>query len=185
MRMDAASGPTAADILNQASESELPDLFWKYGQEKHSARISKNIVRFRQRAPILTTDHLVEIVKASTPPNYRVKSLSRIFQALRIQVNDELAALEKGLQTLFSLLSFRGRMVVISYHSLEDTLVKAFFRARSRGCTCPPEFPKCVCGKAPELRILTPKAIRPNVSECQSNPRARSAKLRAIEKIVS
>jgi 16S rRNA (cytosine1402-N4)-methyltransferase len=185
MRMDAASGPTAADLLNQTSETELRDLFRRFGQEKYSARIAGTVVRFRQRKPILTTNQLVEIVRASTPPNLRVKSLSRIFQALRIYLNHELEALDKGLHVLWKLLSPHGRIGVISYHSLEDGLVKVFFRQHARICSCPPEIPKCVCGKVPELRILTPKIISPSEEECQRNPRARAAKLRVAEKIKS
>jgi 16S rRNA (cytosine1402-N4)-methyltransferase len=183
MRMDTASGPTAADLLNQASETDLRNLFYKFGQEKLSARIAKTVIRFRQHKPILTTDQLVEIVRTSTPHNLRVKSFSRIFQALRIYLNHELETLENGLNILWKLLAPHGRIVVISYHSLEDSMVKSFFRQHSQGCICPPEIPQCVCGKVPDLKILTPRVVRPSVEECKRNPRARAAKLRVAEKI--
>jgi 16S rRNA (cytosine1402-N4)-methyltransferase len=183
MRMDSQSDLTAADILNCASEAELRNLFRKYGQEKRSAAIARKLVRFRETSPLESTDQLVEIVRATTPPDHRIKSLSRIFQAIRIYVNQELTALEKGLPVLFNLLALEGRMAVISYHSLEDGIVKSFFRAHSHGCICPPELPQCVCGKTKTLEILTRRVVRPSEGECSKNPRARSAKLRVAEKI--
>jgi 16S rRNA (cytosine1402-N4)-methyltransferase len=183
MRMDSQSGITAADILNRASETELREIFWTYGQEKRSAVIARRLVRVRESSPLESTDQLVEIVRATTPPEHRNKSLSRIFQAIRIFINQELTALEKGLPVLFDLLAPGGRMVVISYHSLEDRIVKSFFRIHSQGCTCPPELPQCVCGQTKTLEILTRRVVRPSDNECKKNPRARSAKLRVAEKI--
>lgn len=183
MRMDSQSGTTAADILNHASETELRDMFRKYGQEKRSAAIARKLVRVRETSPLESTDQLVEIVRATTPPEHRNKSLSRIFQAIRIFINQELTALEKGLPVLFNLLAPGGRMVVISYHSLEDRIVKSFFRTQSQECSCPPELPQCVCGHTKTLEILTRRVVRSSVDECNRNPRARSAKLRAAEKI--
>lgn len=183
MRMDSQSKITAADILNQASETELRDIFRKYGQEKRSAAIARKIVRVRETSPLESTDQLVEIVRVTTPPEHRNKSLSRIFQAIRIFINQELTALEKGLPVLLRLLAPGGRMVVISYHSLEDRIVKSFFRTHSQDCTCPPEVPQCVCGQTKMLEILTRRVVRPSENECKINPRARSAKLRVAEKI--
>jgi 16S rRNA (cytosine1402-N4)-methyltransferase len=185
MRMDPTNSRTAADILNRATETELRNLFWKFGQEKRSAAIARNVVRARQGQPITTTDQLAEIVRISTPPNYRTKSLSRVFQALRIEVNRELTALEVGLKALTALLAPKGRIAVISYHSLEDRIVKTFFRTHSQKCICPPEIPQCICGRVQELKILTPKVIRPDSDECAQNKRARSSRLRVAEKIAS
>ncbi len=185
MRMDSQSDLTAADILNHASETELREMFWKYGQEKRSRAIARKLVRSREKSPLESTDQLVEIVRATTPPDRRTKSLSRIFQAVRIYTNQELTALEKGLQVLLNLLSPGGRMVVISYHSLEDRIVKSFFRTHSQECSCPPEVPQCVCGQIKTLEILTRRVVRPSSDECTRNPRARSAKLRAAEKITA
>jgi 16S rRNA (cytosine1402-N4)-methyltransferase len=183
MRMDPSGGTTAADILNTATEVELKELFRTLGEEKRSSAIARNLVRFRDNQPITTTDQLVEIIRVSTPPNYRIKSLSRVFQALRIYVNRELDVLEKGLGTLVKLLAPGGRLMVISYHSLEDRIAKTFFRDHSQACICPPELPQCVCGRIPDLKILTRHVVKPSQEECSHNPRARSARCRIAEKI--
>ena len=183
MRMDPALDLTAADILNHATETELRNLFRNLGQEKRSSLIARNVIRSRHHQSITTAEQLVEIVRISTPPNYRTKTLSRIFQALRIRINDELANLEKGLDTILKMMSPEGRMVIISYHSLEDRMVKTFFRNRAQKCICPPDIPQCICGNIPELQILTAKIVRPSAEECAHNPRARAAKLRVAEKL--
>jgi len=185
MRMDSSGGTTAADFLNQLTEAELANLFRNYGEEKHSSLIARKLIRFRNLHSIATTEDLVEIVRSATPPDHRTKSLSRVFQAVRIAINRELESLKTGLNTLLKMLAPGGRIAVISYHSLEDRIVKTLFQDRSKPCICPPEVPYCVCGRSPELNILTRHVVRPSDEECSRNPRARSARLRAAEKIRS
>jgi 16S rRNA (cytosine1402-N4)-methyltransferase len=182
MRMDPSDELSAADVLATYDERELATIFRKYGEERYAGPIARGIVRRRAEQPIARTGQLVDVVKASIPAPARFGEghpAKRVFQALRIAVNHELESLEVGLPAAFEMLRPGGRLAVISFHSLEDRIVKRFLRDRARGCTCPPEFPVCVCGKEPEARVLTPKPIRPSASEVDHNPRASSARLRA------
>lgn len=187
MRMDPSIKQTAADLVNQASEAELTRILREYGEERWASRISRFIVAARRREPIVTTMQLVEIIKAAIPAGGRREGghpARRTFQALRIAVNDELRSLERGLAAACRLLAPGGRLVVISFHSLEDRLVKRFFQERSRGCVCPPGLPVCACGRRAELRVLTRRAVVPAGPEVEANPRARSARLRAAVKVM-
>ena len=182
MRMDPSDEQSAADVIATYDERELAMIFRKYGEERYASQIARGIARRRTQEPILRTGQLVDVVKASIPAPARFGEghpAKRVFQALRIEVNHELESLELGLPAAFEMLRPGGRLAVISFHSLEDRIVKRFLRDRARGCTCPPEFPVCVCGKEPEARILTPKPVRPSASEVDHNPRAGSARLRA------
>ena len=182
MRMDPSDERSAADVLATYDERELATIFRKYGEERYASQIARGIARRRTQEPIVRTGQLVDVVKASIPAPARFGEghpAKRVFQALRIEVNHELESLELGLPAAFEMLRPGGRLAVISFHSLEDRIVKRFLRDRARGCTCPPEFPVCVCGKEPEARILTPKPVRPSASEVDHNPRAGSARLRA------
>ncbi|MDF1544774.1 MAG: 16S rRNA (cytosine(1402)-N(4))-methyltransferase RsmH [bacterium] len=184
MRFDQEKGlRTAADLVNGLSQSQLADLFRDYGEERRSAGIAAAIVRERQKEMILTTAQLKSIVLSSASPAHQKKTLSRIFQALRIAVNGELDGLSNALPGIISLLNERGRLAVLAYHSLEDRLVKRFFQQQIKGCTCPPDLPVCVCGKTPSLKAVTRKALFPSQAEIDSNPRARSARLRVVERI--
>ena len=186
MRMDTSEETSAADVLATYSERELADIFKRYGEERYAQQIARAIVRRRSEQPFERTGQLVDVVKASIPAPARFGEghpAKRVFQALRIEVNHELEALEAGLPAAFEMLRPGGRLAVISFHSLEDRIVKRFFRDRARGCTCPPEFPVCVCGKEPEARILTPKPVRPSALETDRNPRAGSARLRAAVRV--
>jgi 16S rRNA (cytosine1402-N4)-methyltransferase len=182
MRMDPSEELSAADVVGTYGERELETILRKYGEERYSGQIARGIVRRRDEQPIERTGQLVDVVKASIPAPARFGDghpAKRVFQALRIEVNHELESLEVGLPAAFEMLRPGGRLAVISFHSLEDRIVKRFLRARARGCTCPPELPVCVCGKQPEARILTPKPVRPSAAEIDRNPRAGSARLRA------
>ena len=182
MRMDPSDERSAADVLATYDERDLATMFRRYGEERYARQIARGIVRRRVAEPIVRTGQLVDVVKASIPAPARFGEghpAKRVFQALRIEVNHELESLEVGLPAAFEMLRPGGRLAVISFHSLEDRIVKRFLRDRARGCTCPPEFPVCVCGKEPEARILTPKLVRPSASEVDHNPRAGSARLRA------
>lgn len=181
MRMG-PGGATAGDLVNRSSEEELAGMIWRLGQERQARRIARAIVRARQQGPLGTTAQLRQAVLA-TRPAMPQKTLARVFQALRIAVNDELGSLEKGLAGGLEALKTGGRLVVISYHSLEDSLVKDYFKRNQDPCTCPPKLAECSCGARPVLRILTGRAVRPDETETEANPRARSAKLRAAEKI--
>jgi 16S rRNA (cytosine1402-N4)-methyltransferase len=183
MRMDTTSTRTAADLLADSGEEELARIFFTYGEERRSRRIAAAVVRARARGPIATTAQLVEVVERAAPGPHPGKTLARVFQALRIAVNDELGVLEHTLQAGFEALRTGGRMVVISYHSLEDRLVKTCYRAEAATCVCPPRTPVCICGKVARMRILTTKHLSPADEEIERNPRARSARLRAGEKI--
>lgn len=184
MRMGPDARRTAAEIVNTAPESELADIFFHLGEERHSRRIARRIVRDRRTAPFRTTDQLADEVRRAVPKGrYRIDPATRVFQALRIAVNDELDRLRAALPQAISALRTNGRLVVITFHSLEDRVVKQFMQAEARGCICPPELPQCVCGRAPTLRIITKRPIRPKAEEMQINPRSRSAKLRAAEAI--
>ena len=184
MRFDATEKTaTAADLLNSLTEQELRKIFFEYGEERRANGIAQAIVRERQIEMILTTNRLKDIVASKVSSQYLNKSLARIFQALRIAVNKELAHLEAVLPKLPALLKPSGRLVVLTYHSLEDRIVKRFFQKMAKGCICPPDFAFCVCGRPPEFSILTRKAIIPTDAEIDLNPRARSAQLRAAEKL--
>jgi 16S rRNA (cytosine1402-N4)-methyltransferase len=186
MRMDPAAPLTARDLVNDADERELAELFRRYGEERFSRQIARAIVRRRAEQPYERTAELVDTIRASVPAPRRFGDghpARRVFQALRIAVNDELGALERALPAALEMLKPGGRIAVISFHSLEDRLVKRFFRDRAKGCTCPPELPVCVCGKEPEARVLTPKPIRPSAHEVDDNPRAASARLRAAVRV--
>ena len=186
MRMDPSDEVSAADVIATWDERELETIFRKYGEERYARQIARGIVRRRSESQIERTGQLVDVVRASIPAPARFGEghpAKRVFQALRIEVNHELESLGAGLPAAFEMLRPGGRLAVISFHSLEDRIVKHFLRDRARGCTCPPEFPICVCGHEPELRILTPKLVRPSVSEVDHNPRASSARLRAAVKV--
>ena len=184
MRMS-QRGPTAADLCNTCTEQELARIFWQYGEEKCARSIARNLVLAREDKPIETTLELAELVKASIPARMRRTGghpARRAFQALRIAVNGELDHLKAALDDMFGSLSVGGRLAVITFHSLEDRMVKQKFASLCTGCTCPPDFPVCVCGKTP--RGCQPqKALSPGETELEQNPRARSARLRVIEKI--
>lgn len=184
MRMS-SEGTSAADIVNTLSADELSDIFFRFGEEKFSRRIAASIVRERGKNKIETTLQLADIISASVPAAAKRDGhpARRCFQALRIAVNDELDILEDALDRAFELLAPGGRLCVITFHSLEDRIVKQAFRKYSTGCTCPPELPVCVCGKKPRGRLEPRKPIEPSPEEIERNPRSRSAKLRVIEKI--
>ena len=186
MRMDPSEDVSAADLVATASEKDLETIFRRYGEERYARQIARGMVRRRAESPIERTGQLVDVVRASIPAPARFGEghpAKRVFQALRIAVNHELESLEQGLPAAFEMLRPGGRLVVISFHSLEDRIVKRFLRDRARGCTCPPEFPICVCGREPEVRILTPRPVRPSSHEIESNPRASSARLRAAVRV--
>ncbi len=186
MRMDASDELSAADVIANWSERELAAMFRTYGEERYARQIARGIVRRRDESPIERTGQLVDVVRASIPAPARFGEghpAKRVFQALRIEVNHELESLEAGLPAAFEMLRPGGRLAVISFHSLEDRITKRFLRDRARGCTCPPEFPICVCGREPEARVLTPKPLRPSARETELNPRAASARLRAAVKV--
>jgi 16S rRNA (cytosine1402-N4)-methyltransferase len=187
MRMDTTpSGPSASDLLDALSEDELTRVFRDWGEERWASRIAGFVVRARRRAPIETADQLVAIIKEAVPASARRQGphpARRVFQALRIAVNDEMTELEAALNKVPGILAVGGRAVVISYHSLEDRIVKLAFRAAERGCRCPPGLPECRCGGRPSLRVLTRRPLLPSESEVADNPRARSAKFRAAERV--
>jgi len=186
MRMDASSSqPTAADIINSYSEQDLTRVLREWGEERWASRIAAFIVAARGRHRINTTGELVEIIKNAIPAAARrggPHPARRTFQALRIEVNDELGVLERGLRAAIRWLTPGGRIVAISYHSLEDRIVKQVFAAQATGCVCPPGLPVCTCGQKPVLRIITKNPVVPTAEEIAGNPRARSAKLRVAEK---
>jgi 16S rRNA (cytosine1402-N4)-methyltransferase len=186
MRMDPSDELSAADVISTWDERELETIFRRYGEERYARQIARGIVRRRAEGPIERTGQLVDTVRASIPAPARFGEghpAKRVFQALRIEVNHELASLEAGLPAAFEMLRPGGRLAVLSFHSLEDRIVKHFLRDRARGCTCPPELPVCVCGHEPELRILTRKPVRPSAREIDDNPRAGAARLRAAVKV--
>jgi len=184
MRMDTRQPATAATLVNTLDEAELGRIFREYGEEDFAARIARLIVQRRAVKPVETTGQLVEIVLLAVPRKFhggRIHPATKVFQALRIAVNDELESLREGLAGGMEILKAGGRMCVITFHSLEDRMVKRAFREASTGCVCPPKFPVCVCGKKPRARLLTRKALTAAPEELDRNPRARSARLRAIE----
>ena len=185
MRMDRRQRVTAADLVNRLGERELADLIWRYGEERWSRRIARAIVGSR---PIYTTQALAEVVAGSIPRRQWPRGIhpaTRTFQALRIALNDELLNLEKALPDAAEVLREAGRLCAMTFHSLEDRTIKHTFLRLSRGCTCPPGASACTCGGKQWLRILTKKPVLPSPEEVQRNPRARSAKLRAAERIVT
>lgn len=196
MRLDQSLAVSASDLVNSASEEELADIFWRYGEENRARRIARRIVRERAKGSITRTSQLAALAAAGV--RYKAGTIhpaTRVFQALRIAVNHELENLEAALPQMLDVLSqcseagikpgmVGGRMAIISFHSLEDRIVKMFMRREAKDCLCPPQTPVCICGHKARLRILTPKPLVPSAQEIANNPRARSAKLRAAEIIV-
>jgi 16S rRNA (cytosine1402-N4)-methyltransferase len=181
MRMDPSAELTARTIVNEADERELAEIFRRYGEERFARQIARAIVRRRGKQPFERTGDLVETIKQAIPAPARFgegQPAKRVFQALRIEVNDELGAVERALPAALQILRPGGRLAVISFHSLEDRIVKRFLRSQEHGCTCPPDFPLCVCGAQPALRAVPRRAIRPSPAEVARNPRAQSARLR-------
>lgn len=186
MRMDKRSSFSAYDVVNSYSEEELRNVIFGYGEEKFGGRIASEIVRTRSEKPIETTGELSEIIKKAIPAAARQGGphpAKRTFQAIRIEVNGELSVIAPAIGSAVKLLSPGGRIAVITFHSLEDREVKQSFAELAKGCTCPKEFPVCVCGNHPKLKIITKKPILPSAAELEENPRSRSAKLRVAEKI--
>jgi 16S rRNA (cytosine1402-N4)-methyltransferase len=185
MRMDSSQDLDARTLVNTWPEKELVTIFRRYGEERYARQIAKAIVRRRRQQPFDRTGELVDTIKASIPAPARFGDghpAKRVFQAIRIAVNDELTSLEAALPAALAMLRPGGRLAVISFHSLEDRIVKQFLRERERGCTCPPDFPVCVCGHKPELRAIQRRPVRPSEAEVAANPRAASARLRAALK---
>lgn len=185
MRMSRDDSFTAWDVVNTYSEKELTNIIKTYGEEKWASRIGKFIVQARKEGPIETTGQLVDIIKAAIPAAARRDGphpAKRTFQAIRIEVNDELGQLERAVEEFCDVLSEKGRLCIITFHSLEDRIVKNIFNTRANPCTCPKEFPVCVCGKVADIKKVTGKPILPSEEEIENNPRSRSAKLRVAEK---
>ena len=185
MRMDRGDALTAFTVVNDWPEDELRRILYEFGEERYAPRIAAAIVRRRQEKPIETTLELVDVIRSAMPAQaLREKQhpAKRSFQAIRIAVNDELAAVDQMLQAAIPRLNKGGRLAVITFHSLEDRIVKNAMAQAAKGCTCPPEFPVCVCGKTPQVRLITKKPITAGEEELAGNPRARSAKLRVCEK---
>ena len=182
MRLDQASGRSARQLISHSSERQLASLLFEFGEEKRARPIARSIIEARDRGRLDSTLDLVDAVLA-TKPVKRAKTLARVFQALRIAVNDELSNLKRGLEEAVKLLAPGGRVVVISYHSLEDRIVKHHFLHSEKPCTCPRELPECVCGAVATLRVLTRRVVQPGSAEVARNSRARSAKLRAAERL--
>lgn len=181
MRFSPAQTLTAAQIVNGYSEIDLADVIWRYGEEPASRRIARAIVRAR---PLATTTELAAVISRAIPgPRHRIHPATRTFQALRIAVNDELGALGEALAQARDVLGSGGRLVVIAFHSLEDRIVKQFFQRESRDCVCPPETPACICGHTATLRVITKRTVTPGPTEIKANPRSRSARLRAAERL--
>ena len=189
MRFDTSRGVPAAELLASLDAAELTALFRRYGEEPKAGRIARAIVDARRTAPITTAEELAALIERVAPPDprkrRRIHPATRVFQALRIAVNEELEALQAGLAAALDLLRPGGRLVVLSYHSLEDRIVKRFFQAERRGCICPPQLPVCVCGRNPRLRLVTNPSLTPTAAEIAANPRARSARLRAAERLAA
>ena len=185
MRMNQEQYLTAQDIVNNFDEDEITDILFKYGEEKYARSISRAIVSYRGGKSIEGTLELADIIKGAVPAKYRREKhpARKSFQALRIAVNDELGALREVLPQAVDVLRPGGRLCVISFHSLEDRIVKQYMQEQAKICTCPPSFPICICGQKPPLRIIKRKPIVATAEECENNPRARSAKLRVAERI--
>lgn len=186
MRMNQNSPFSAYDVVNGYTEDQLTEIFYRYGEENWSRRVAKFIVEKRLEAPIETTGELSEIIKAAIPKNARKDEIhpeKRIFQAIRIEVNGELEILKGAVCDIVKRLKKGGRLAVITFHSLEDRIIKQVFSDLAKGCTCPPNFPVCVCGKKPEVKVITRKPILPTKEELSENSRSKSAKLRVCEKL--
>lgn len=186
MRMDRSAGLTAYDVVNAWPQEELRRILFDYGEERYAARIAAAMVKRREERPIETTLELVDIIRSAMPPQaLREKQhpAKRSFQAIRIAVNDELGAVERVMQAAIPRLAPGGRLAVITFHSLEDRIVKSAMQAAAKGCICPPEFPVCVCGRKPQVKLVTRKPVTSSPQELEENPRARSAKLRVCEKL--
>jgi len=186
MRMDPSAGITASDVVNERDEQDLANIFHRYGEERYSRQIARAIVKRRSKQRFARTGDLVETIKQAMPAPARFGEghpAKRVFQALRIEVNDELGSLERALPPAVEMLRPGGRLAVISFHSLEDRIVKRFLRAQEHGCTCPPDFPICACGAQPVLRATPRRAIRPSAAEVARNPRSQSARLRVAVKL--
>ncbi len=186
MRMDERRDFSAYDVVNTYSEEELARVIYEYGEERWAKRIAQFIVQARAQTPIQTTFELVEIIKKAVPKGARKDGphpAKRTFQAIRIEVNGELEILERTIDAMTKHLNVGGRLAIITFHSLEDRIVKNAFRKQENPCTCPPEFPVCVCGKVPLAKVMTRKPILPSAEELEQNHRARSAKLRVLERI--
>ena len=187
MRMDQRNALSAYEVVNDYSEENLSRILHEYGEERFARKISHNICVSRQQAPIRTTGELIEIIKRSIPAKIRATGghpAKRTFQAIRIEVNQELTVLSESLDGMIDLLNDGGRLCVITFHSLEDRIVKNIFRKNEHPCTCPPEFPVCVCGKKSKGTVVTRKPILPGEEEMETNPRSKSAKLRVFERKV-
>src|SRR5436309_1576281 len=189
MRFDTSRGLPAAELLATLDVRELAALFRRFGEEPQAGRIARAIVESRRTAPVASAEELVALIERVAPASprgrRRIHPATRVFQSLRIAVNEELDALQDGLAAAVDLLRPGGRLVVLSYHSLEDRIVKRFIAAERRGCTCPPELPVCVCGRNPRLRLVTRPSLTPTAAEVAANPRARSARLRAAERLAA
>ncbi len=189
MRFDATRGVSAAELLATLDATELTALFRRFGEEPFAPRIARAIVEARRSAPITTAEELAALIERvaprTAPGRRRIHPATRVFQALRIAVNEELDALSEALAAAVDLLRPGGRLVVLSYHSLEDRIVKRFLDAERKGCICPPSVPVCVCGRTPRLRLVTRPSLTPTDAEIAANPRARSARLRAAERIAA
>lgn len=186
MRMDRSEGLTAADVVNNWSQEELRRILFQYGEERYAPLIAAAIVRHREERPIETTLELVDIIKEAMPARAlkeKQHPAKRSFQAIRIAVNDELSSVDRMIQGAVPKLNKGGRLAVITFHSLEDRIVKTGFGAFAKGCICPPDFPVCVCGRTPDIKLVNKKPILPSQQEIEENPRARSAKLRVAEKL--
>jgi len=186
MRMDQSASLTAWEVVNTWPQEALKRILWQYGEERWSGQIASAIVRQREQAPIETTLALVELIREAMPARSRREKqhpAKRTFQAIRIAVNDELGEVERMLQSVLPRLRKKGRLAVISFHSLEDRLVKNAYTQWAKGCICPPDFPVCVCGRSPQVKLVGRRPIVANEQELDENPRARSAKLRIAEKL--
>ena len=186
MRMDKRAALDAFRVVNEYSEAELKRIIWEYGEERFSGRIAAKIVSQRAEQPIYTTGELVQLIKSAIPAGMREGGshpAKRTFQAIRIEVNKELNVIAPAIDSAVNLLDEGGRIAIITFHSLEDRIVKETFAAKASGCTCPRDFPVCVCGKKPQLRVITRKPILPSEKELSENHRSHSAKLRVAEKI--
>ena len=186
MRMDQSAPLTAREVVNGWSREELKRVLWQYGEERYAGPIAAAIVRARELSPIETTGQLAELIRGAMPAKAKREKqhpAKRSFQAIRIAVNDELGEVERLLDSALDALNPGGRLAVISFHSLEDRLVKAAYGEWAKGCTCPPDFPVCVCGKTPKVKLIGKRPITAGEAEVKENPRARSAKLRLAEKL--
>ncbi len=185
MRMNEADPVSARDIVNTYSEEQLADIIWRYGEDRWAKRIAQFIAKEREKQPIATTGELVDIIKMAVPKGARQDGphpAKRTFQAIRIEVNSELAGLNQAVRDFIDVLAPKGRLSIITFHSLEDRIVKTVFAEMAKGCTCPPEIPVCICGKKSAGKVITKKAIVASDEELELNPRARSAHLRIFEK---